>query len=823
MGHRQLSCPRCGTAIIVPHGFDRPSIQCAQCGQKSKLASGKKKPSSEKQPPAADPDLYPPTKESPATNPDYFPPTWQPPAANSDCDPPSKQTPETNPSNDAPADPAPATNQADVPAVQQVPVLKPDHTAPAQPAPALIPVDDLAAQPALVINQDCDPLEQADPLGIPVQPSGYPPSPLQPLPPARSKTGLILGLSIGGGAAALLLVVVLAAAIYLLSGVIPSQNDSSVAGAVADTTTPGASSNSSVSSSAGALSNIPAGASPVSNFERVFGPTVDFNQQPVYAPRSSGLRYLWNSGEKFAVDFEYEMSDRGIAAMTISGRVVYEATDQNPSSVLPSDEGEDLEGKGTGTGFVVRPDGYLITCAHVVEGAVKTEVELDGQTYQAKVLALDTKNDLALIRIRAQGLPHLPILDSDRVRLAEEVRAFGYPLTDRLGESIKITRGTVSGISQQQDSKVFQLDVTVNPGNSGGPLVNDKGEVAGVVSALLAGEHISSMSFAVTSNDVRRLMQRTGLKYESPDGSAEALSGPDLAEKVRKSVALLKVTTGLGGIGIAEKKVVKFRNSFSAYMGTKGGSRTAIANRVTENGVVLLDSTGEISYCDGKVPLPGHLGLLATVGLQPLSDDETDTWQSARLTLVPETHSVQVPTVPSAGSYLPRYDPLGRRRHRLGLPSTRTVSTLKMHPAVEMTRYEIVNTSGNVVEIEKTLDLATIDRSDAEQPYTKVTGTGKLQFDKQRGFPKSLNFSATVATASGSSSSSANIKLSFKAVDPQQGAGNVSGSGALPAQSTAAAKKAYEEAVARAKAVQAQKENAPLPIVPRLDQLDLSK
>ena len=398
---------------------------------------------------------------------------------------------------------------------------------------------------------------------------------------------------------------------------------------------------------------------------------------------------------------------------------------------------------------------------------VKIEVILEGKTYDAKVLALDTKNDLAVIRIRAAGLPHLQILDSDRVRLAEEVRAFGFPLTTHLGESIKITRGTVSGISQQQDSKVFQLDVNVNPGNSGGPLVNERGQVAGVVSALLSGEDISNVSFAVTSNDVRRLMDRDNLRYEAADSAAAVMSGPDLAEKVRKSVALIKVTSGPGGIGIAEKKVVKFENSCRMSLTTVDGvTRQPLGKGVDERGVVLIDSTGEIAYCDGQIPIPGDLGLIATLGLQPLADDESQSWQSSRLMMIQERKSIQIASLPSASDlYSPGYDPYFRRRR----PRPQTVSTVKYHPAIEMTSYEIQNTSGDLVNIKKTLDLKTIDAGEDGLPYMKVSGNGSLQFDKQRGFPKSLDFSGTIAvTHDGKRIPSLPFKLSFTSVGSRQ-------------------------------------------------------
>lgn len=97
------------------------------------------------------------------------------------------------------------------------------------------------------------------------------------------------------------------------------------------------------------------------------------------------------------------------------------------------------------TAFVVHPDGYLLTAAHVVKDAVKVEVAIGGKRYEATVLRVDEKRDLALLQIKAKNLPALPLGNSNVVEVGEEVRAFGFSLASALGDSVKVTRGTVSG------------------------------------------------------------------------------------------------------------------------------------------------------------------------------------------------------------------------------------------------------------------------------------------------------------------------------------------------------------------------------------------
>src|SRR5262249_28209210 len=141
------------------------------------------------------------------------------------------------------------------------------------------------------------------------------------------------------------------------------------------------------------------------------------------------------------------------------------------------------ERKGSATGFVVHPNGWLVTCAHVVADAAKIEVSLGGRSYPAKVVARHTGADLAVLRIEAQNLPTLALGDSDTAEVGQEVWALGYPLSDVLGNNLKATRGTLSGVNLKNGGKEFQVDASVNPGNSGGPLVNDHGQVLGVTKA----------------------------------------------------------------------------------------------------------------------------------------------------------------------------------------------------------------------------------------------------------------------------------------------------------------------------------------------------
>jgi formylglycine-generating enzyme required for sulfatase activity len=202
-----------------------------------------------------------------------------------------------------------------------------------------------------------------------------------------------------------------------------------------------------------------------------------------------------------------------------------------------------LEKTGSGTAFVVSPDGYLLTCHHVVEDADKVEVTIGEKTYAATVLGVDARNDVALLKVEAKGLTALPLGNSNVVAIGLEVRACGFPLTSVLGDGIKVTRGTIAGIGMDGARKDFQIDAAVNPGNSGGPLVNMRGEVVGVVYARLES---AAVGFAVPINYAKELLRNEGVTANAVGARAD-LGGPALVARVMPGIALVTVYENGGG------------------------------------------------------------------------------------------------------------------------------------------------------------------------------------------------------------------------------------------------------------------------------------
>lgn len=171
---------------------------------------------------------------------------------------------------------------------------------------------------------------------------------------------------------------------------------------------------------------------------------------------------------------------------------------------VPQQPGEEVP-RGEGSGFILSADGYVMTNAHVVEGATEVYVTLtDKREFKAKIVGADERTDVALVKIDATGLPSLKIGDAGRLRVGEWVLAIGSPF----GLESTVTAGIVSAKQRETGSDVpfIQTDVAVNPGNSGGPLLNIRGEAVGINSQILSpvGSFVG-ISFAIPIDEAMRV------------------------------------------------------------------------------------------------------------------------------------------------------------------------------------------------------------------------------------------------------------------------------------------------------------------------------
>jgi serine protease Do len=166
---------------------------------------------------------------------------------------------------------------------------------------------------------------------------------------------------------------------------------------------------------------------------------------------------------------------------------------------------------GLGSGAIVSADGYVLTNHHVIAGADQITVELsDRRSFKATIVGSDQASDLAVLRIKGTGFPTLPLGDSDRVRVGDVVLALGNPLG--IGQTVTMgivsAKGRATGLGDGSYEDFLQTDAPINSGNSGGALVNTRGELVGINSQILSptGGNIG-VGFAIPANMAKHVMQ----------------------------------------------------------------------------------------------------------------------------------------------------------------------------------------------------------------------------------------------------------------------------------------------------------------------------
>ncbi len=164
----------------------------------------------------------------------------------------------------------------------------------------------------------------------------------------------------------------------------------------------------------------------------------------------------------------------------------------------------DFTDEGAGSGIVVRPNGYVVTNAHVIAGARDIKVHVDGQTYDGQVVGVDDVTDLALVKINAEDLPAARFASEDKIRVGEWVVSLGNALALKGGPTVTI--GIISALGRTIQSEtgehfynLIQTDAAMNDGSSGGPLVNLEGEVVGINQSIL--RQAEGMAFAINGAD----------------------------------------------------------------------------------------------------------------------------------------------------------------------------------------------------------------------------------------------------------------------------------------------------------------------------------
>ena len=212
---------------------------------------------------------------------------------------------------------------------------------------------------------------------------------------------------------------------------------------------------------------------------------------------------------------------------------------QGDTEIDISVNNDNLFAAASGSGFFVSQTGHIITNFHVIEGCDKVKVSFKGDEIDAKILAIDKINDLAILNSAIQPTQVYSVSNED-ASLLENIIIAGFPLGKRVSSSIKTSKGSITSLSGYGNNfSEFQTDAALNQGNSGGPILNQKGNIVGVaVAAYGKKDGVESFNFGIKSSTLRTFASSNGLNFSQPNH--KNLSNKDLGKLIISATVYLE-------------------------------------------------------------------------------------------------------------------------------------------------------------------------------------------------------------------------------------------------------------------------------------------
>lgn len=203
--------------------------------------------------------------------------------------------------------------------------------------------------------------------------------------------------------------------------------------------------------------------------------------------------------------------------------------DPNDNKVVPA---------GSGSGFFVLKNGTLITNYHVIEGCELNKVHFKGESFDSKVLSVDKVNDIAILKTDIIPAKVFSVSNED-VSLLEDVVVAGYPLGKQISAAIKTHKGVVTSLAGAGDNySFFQTDAAINQGNSGGPIIDQKGNVVGIAVATWVEEGVQGVHFGIKSSTLKTFASSNGLKFIPPN--TEDFSNKELGQLITEGTVYVE-------------------------------------------------------------------------------------------------------------------------------------------------------------------------------------------------------------------------------------------------------------------------------------------
>ena len=268
---------------------------------------------------------------------------------------------------------------------------------------------------------------------------------------------------------------------------------------------------------------------------------VSISQDIQWYARSSGSVFVEHTGSLKYIENKRFISEQEIAEnkkkeeKRIAENPKDEPKKKEPKPILEDDK---IVPAGSGSGFIVSKDGTVITNYHVIEGCELNKVTYKGSQLEAKVLSIDKVNDIAILKTNISSDTAFAVSNED-VSLLEDVVVAGFPLGKQISSAIKTHKGVVTALAGAGDNySFFQTDAAINQGNSGGPIINKKGNVIGIAVQTWVEEGVQGVHFGIKSSTLKTFASANGLKFLAPNN--RDLSNKELGKLITESTVYVE-------------------------------------------------------------------------------------------------------------------------------------------------------------------------------------------------------------------------------------------------------------------------------------------
>lgn len=271
-----------------------------------------------------------------------------------------------------------------------------------------------------------------------------------------------------------------------------------------------------------------------------------------------GLTYILPSGARGVV---YKNI---VADCSGANKILAYLNDKQNQPNKPNDDfgisDKEVVPASSGTGFFISDNGKLVTNYHVIEGCTEIKTYFNKNTYKAKILAIDKMNDLSILKINQNNDVYFYLAKNDP-ELLDDIIIAGFPLGKNVSSEIKTSKGSITALAGYGDNySEFQTDAALNSGNSGGPIMNEEGEIVGVAVAAYGKQAgVESFNFGIKNSTLKTFADANKIKFKTP--SMFNFFKPELTELINQGTVYIECWM----TGAKLKKLLKKKNSLKAF------------------------------------------------------------------------------------------------------------------------------------------------------------------------------------------------------------------------------------------------------------------